>query len=162
MKHDQRSVDWRKWDATWIIKCGVKEIRWNMNNEVDNITNTNQKHLPLTGTNHCNSRLLKIFTFRETITHFRTKIFSRFQFLSPILDGLCISFKVHHFFIRKQFVCVDCCTDRLTFSNIILHKTATRWIFVASQAEMRKDECVAEVVEYEWNLIVMNYWRKIL
>ena len=48
-----------------------------------------------TGTNHCNSRLLKIFTFRETIPHFRPMIFSqspRFQFWSPIFDGLCVSF----------------------------------------------------------------------
>ena len=48
-----------------------------------------------TGTNHCNSRLLKIFTFRETIPYFRPMIFSqspRFQFWSPIFDGLCVSF----------------------------------------------------------------------
>ena len=31
MKHDQRSVDWRKWDKTWTVKCGLKEIRWNKN-----------------------------------------------------------------------------------------------------------------------------------
>ena len=70
---------------------------------------------------------LKIFTFTETNTHFRTIIFSqspRFQFSYPILDGLCVSFNVHHFFMRKQFMCVDCYTGRLTFSNIILHKIA--------------------------------------
>ena len=38
MKYDQWSVDWRKWDETWIMKCGLKEMRWNMNNEVDNVT----------------------------------------------------------------------------------------------------------------------------
>ena len=38
MKYDQWSVDWRKWDETWITKCGLKEMRWNMNNEVDNVT----------------------------------------------------------------------------------------------------------------------------
>ena len=101
--------------------------------------------MPLTGTDHCYSRFLKmIFTFRETTTHFRAIIFSqssRFQFSSPILDGLCVSFNVHHFFMRKQFICIDCYTGRLTFSNIILHKKAIRWILVASQAEMRKDEC---------------------
>ena len=37
MKYDQWSVDWRKWDETWIMKCGLKEMRWNMNNEVDNV-----------------------------------------------------------------------------------------------------------------------------
>ena len=37
LKHDQSSVDWRKWDKTWTMKCGLKEIRWNMNNEVDNV-----------------------------------------------------------------------------------------------------------------------------
>ena len=39
--------------------------------------------------------VLKIFTSRETITHFRTIIFSQspmFQFSSAILDGLCFSF----------------------------------------------------------------------
>ena len=95
----------------------------------------------------------------------RTIIFSqspRFQFSSPILDGLSVFFNAHHFFMRKQFMCVDCYTGRLTFSNIILHKRAIRWILVASQAEMRKDECVPEVVAYEWNLIVINYWREIL
>ena len=109
--------------------------------------------------------LLKIFNFIEKITHFRTITFSqsqRFQFSSPILDGLCVSFNAHHFFMRKQFMCVDCYTGRLTFSNIILHKRAIRWILVASQAEMRKDECVPEVVAYEWNLIVINYLRGIL
>ena len=126
---------------------------------------TNHRHLPLTGTHHCNSGLLKIFTFRDTVTHFRTIIFSqspRFQFSSHILDGFCVSFNAHHFFMRKQFMCIDYYTSRLTFSNIILHKRAIRWILVASQAEMRKDECVPEVVAYEWNLIVMNYWREIL
>ena len=38
MKHDQRNVDSRKWDETWTMKCRLKEIRWNMNNEVDNAT----------------------------------------------------------------------------------------------------------------------------
>ena len=95
----------------------------------------------------------------------RTIIFSqspRFQFSSPILYGLSAFFNAHHFFMRKQFTCVDCYTDRLAFSNIILHKTAIRWILVASQAGMRKDECVPKVVAYEWNLIVISYWREIL
>ena len=77
---------------------------------------------------------------------------------------MCFSFNVHHFFMRKQFMCADCYTGRLTFSNIILHKRAIRWILVASQAAMRKYECVSEVVQYEpyeWNLIVINYWREI-
>ena len=34
MKHDQWHVDWRKWDETWTMKCGLKEMGWNMNNEV--------------------------------------------------------------------------------------------------------------------------------
>ena len=38
MKHHQWSVDWRKWNETWTVKCGLKETRWNMNNEVDNVT----------------------------------------------------------------------------------------------------------------------------
>ena len=108
---------------------------------------------------------LKKFTFREKITHFRTIIFSqspRFQFSNPVLDGLFVSFNAHHFFMQKQFMCVDCYTVRLTFSNIVLHKTAIRWILVASQAEMRKDKCVPEVVAYEGSLIVRNYWREIL
>ena len=38
---------WNEWDGlwaegnkneTWSMKCGLKEIRWNMNNEVDNVT----------------------------------------------------------------------------------------------------------------------------
>ena len=37
MKH-QWSVDWRKWDETWTMKCGLKEMRWNINNEVDHVT----------------------------------------------------------------------------------------------------------------------------
>ena len=131
----------------------------------NNSENTNHRHLPLTGTDQCNSRLLKIFTLRETITDFRTIFFSqipKFQFSSPILDGLCVSFSNHHFFMRKQFLCVDCYTGRLTFSNIILHKRAIRWILVASQAEMRKDKCMPEVLAYKWNLKAMNYWREIL
>ena len=124
--------------------------------------------MPLAGTDHSNSRLLKIFHFRETITHFGIIFFSqipRFQFSSPILDGLCVSFNVHHFFMRKQFMCVEFYTGRLTFSNIILHKRAIRWILVASQAEMRKDEWLSEVVAYEayeWTLIVINYWGEII
>ena len=38
MKHDQWNVDWRKWDETWTMKCGMKEIRSNINNEIDNVT----------------------------------------------------------------------------------------------------------------------------
>ena len=38
---------WNQWDGlwtegnkneTWSMKCGLKEMRWNMNNEVDNVT----------------------------------------------------------------------------------------------------------------------------
>ena len=38
---------WNEWDGlwtegnnneTWSMKCGLKEMRWNMNNEVDNVT----------------------------------------------------------------------------------------------------------------------------
>ena len=40
MKHYQWIVDWQIWDETWTVtvKCGLKEIMWNMNNEVDNVT----------------------------------------------------------------------------------------------------------------------------
>ena len=31
-------MDWWKWDETWTIKCGLKKIRWNMNNDIDNVT----------------------------------------------------------------------------------------------------------------------------
>ena len=34
MKHDQWGVGWRKWDETWAMKCVLKEMRWNMSNEV--------------------------------------------------------------------------------------------------------------------------------
>ena len=37
MKHDQWGVGWRKWDETWTMKCVLKEMRWNMNNEIDNV-----------------------------------------------------------------------------------------------------------------------------
>ena len=40
MKHDQWSVDSMKWDETWTMRCGLVEIRWNMNNEVNNMTST--------------------------------------------------------------------------------------------------------------------------
>ena len=38
---------WNEWDGlwtegikneTWSVKCGLKEMRWNINNEVDNVT----------------------------------------------------------------------------------------------------------------------------
>ena len=64
--------------------------------------------------------------------------------------------------MQKQFMRVDCYTDRFIFANIILHKRAIRWILVASQVEMGKDECVSEVVAYELNLKVINYWREML
>ena len=38
MKHEQWSVDLRKWEETWLIKCELKEMRWNLNSEVDNVT----------------------------------------------------------------------------------------------------------------------------
>ena len=38
MKHGQWSVDWRKCDEMWTMKCGLKEMRLNINNEVDNVT----------------------------------------------------------------------------------------------------------------------------
>ena len=38
MKHDHWSVDWRKWNEKWTMKCGLKEMRWNMDSEVDNVT----------------------------------------------------------------------------------------------------------------------------
>ena len=40
MKHDQWSVDLRKWDETWTMKCGLTDMIWNMNNEVNNVTNS--------------------------------------------------------------------------------------------------------------------------
>ena len=104
---------------------------------------------------------LKIFTSKETTTHFRTIIFSpkaRFKSLSPTLEGLCVSFNAHHFFMWKQFMCVDDYTGRLILSSIILHII----LLLASQAQIRKDKCVPEVVPYKWNLIAINYWREIL
>ena len=38
MKHDQWSVDLRKWDETWTMKCGLRDMIWNMNNDVNNVT----------------------------------------------------------------------------------------------------------------------------
>ena len=38
MKHDQWSVDLRKWDETWTMKCGLTDMIWNMNNGVNNVT----------------------------------------------------------------------------------------------------------------------------
>ena len=70
-----------------------------------------------------------------------------------------VGFNAHHFFMQKQFMCVDCYTGRLTISNIILHKRVIRWILVASQTEMRKDKFVPEVAAYEGNLIVINYFN---
>ena len=32
------TVNWMKWDETWTMECGLKEKRWNMNNEVDKVT----------------------------------------------------------------------------------------------------------------------------
>ena len=26
------SADWKKLNETWTMKCGLKEMRWNMNN----------------------------------------------------------------------------------------------------------------------------------
>ena len=40
MKHDQWSVDLRKWDETWTMKCGLWDMIWNMNNDVNNVTKT--------------------------------------------------------------------------------------------------------------------------
>ena len=37
MKHEQYSMDWSKWDETWTMKCELKEMKWNMINEVDNV-----------------------------------------------------------------------------------------------------------------------------
>ena len=81
---------------------------------------------------------------------------------SACYENFPIKTHAHHFFMWKQFMCVDCYEGRLTFSNIILHKTAIRWMSVTSQAEMRKDECVPEVATPEWNLIIINHWREIL
>ena len=85
----------------------------------NNSENTNHRYLPLTGNNHCNSRLSENIHFYRNNHSFQNR---SFQFSISILDGLCISFNSHHFFMRKQFMCVDCYTGRLTFSNIILHK----------------------------------------
>ena len=34
MKHEQWSIDWRKWNETWTMKYVLKEIKWSVNNEV--------------------------------------------------------------------------------------------------------------------------------
>ena len=81
----------------------------------------------------------------------RTIFFSqspRFQFSCPILDGLSVTFNARHFFMQKQFMCVDCYTGRLIFFNIIRHNRAIRRILVTSRAEMRKDDCVP--VKLKW------------
>ena len=41
IKHDQWSENWRKWDEIWTVKCGLKEMRWNMNHDVDNVMTRN-------------------------------------------------------------------------------------------------------------------------
>ena len=48
---------WNEWDGlwtegskngTWSMKCGLKEMRWNMSNEVDNVTPIIFYQIPLT------------------------------------------------------------------------------------------------------------------
>ena len=34
LKNMNKNCGLRKWDEIWTIKCGLKERRWNMNNEV--------------------------------------------------------------------------------------------------------------------------------
>ena len=53
--------------------------------------------------------------------HFRKSKFSIFK-----SNFGWIGFNAHHFFIRKQFMHVDCYTCRLTFSNVFLDKRAIR------------------------------------
>ena len=43
MKHDQWSDGWMKWDETLSVKCRLKEMKWNMNNEIDNVINARSK-----------------------------------------------------------------------------------------------------------------------
>ena len=95
----------------------------------NNSENTNHRHLLITVI----VGFLRIFTFRETITHFRTINFSQspgsnFQ-VQFWMD--CVSFNAHYFFMQKQFMCVNCCTGRLISSNIILHKRTIRWMFTS-------------------------------
>ena len=72
----------------------------------NNSENTNQRHLPLTGTGHCSSR------HSENI-HFFSRSFQNNNFFSKskslIIWNLGI-FNVHHFFMWKHFMCVDCYT----------------------------------------------------
>ena len=75
---------------------------------------------------------LKIFTLWDAIKHFRTIIF--FSKSNILIIWNLGTFNAHHFLMREQFMCADCYTGRLTFSNIILHKN-----------NIRKGECVPEV-----------------
>ena len=124
-----------------------------------------------TDTCHWLEPITVILSFWKYLLLDKQPLFSELQFFLKIQSSnfqvqfwmdCKFSFNAHHFFMRKQFTCVDCYTGRLTFSNIILRKRVIRWIWVASQAETRKDKCVPELVAYEWNLIVINYWREIL
>ena len=40
-------MDWREWDETWTMKCELKVMRWNINNEVDNVTSPSLSLMPL-------------------------------------------------------------------------------------------------------------------
>ena len=98
----------------------------------NNSENTSHRHLPLTGTGHCNSRLSENIYFVRCNQAFQNyNFFSKSNIL--IIWNLG-TFNAHHFLMREQFMCADCYTGRLTFTNIILHKN-----------NIRKGECVPEV-----------------
>ena len=66
-----------------------------MQSSFNNTTDTNNRHISLTGTNHCNSKI-SLFTLKKTITHF-------FQLKDCTVKGSCVSFKFDRIFFEVFF-----------------------------------------------------------
>ena len=119
---------------------------------------TNHRHLPLTGTDHCNSRLSEnIHFYRSNQSSQNYNFFSKSKILFIWNLG---TFNTHHFFMRKHFMYVDCYT--LSWVSPLLFYTREQWdkYWLSVKLKWGRANVCQKFKDVKGRLVVISiYWR---
>ena len=123
----------------------------------NNSETTNQRHLPLTGTGHCSSR------HSENI-HFFSRSFQNNNFFSKskalIIWDLGI-FNVHHFFMWKHFMYVDCYTVAWHSPMLLYARKQSDKYWLPVKLKWGRANVCQKFKEVKGSLVVISYILKI-
>ena len=119
---------------------------------------TNHRHLPLTGTDHCNSRLSEnIHFYRSNQSSQNYNFFSKSKILFIWNLG---TFNTHHFFMRKHFMYVDCYTISWVSPLLFYTREQSDKYWLSVKLKWGRANVCQKFKDVKGRLVVISiYWR---